>query len=458
MQDRFQSIDDALAVAAKFHNAGDLAKAEVIYRQILQSNPKNTAALHNMGELAYRSRRFEVAVDLLRRCIELDPHNANHLNTFSVALMAVGRADDSFQVCRRVLELDPNFSNARSNLAICHVDRGEINEALAEFRKAIELDPNNACAHDGLGLTLLMTGDLQGGWQEQEWRWRKHDFPAHRYPNAPHWRGEDLNGKTLALYMEQGYGDVFNFCRYVPLLAVRGAKVFIEEVPELGGMLQRSLPGLTGLFPPNHPPVYDYLCSLMSVPLWFGTTLETIPTQEKYLQADPARVEQWRGFFATDPSLKVGIAWAGRPTHNNDLNRSTTLATFGPLAQLPGITFYSLQKGPQAAQAAAPPEGMRIIDLSHRLDNFETTAAVISHLDLVLGVDTVVVHLAAALGKPAWTILPFCPDWRWLLNRSDSPWYPTMRLFRLPRRGDWRAAIIQVAMALGEVLKKKIGK
>jgi tetratricopeptide (TPR) repeat protein len=457
MPDQTYTINDALALAAKFHGAGDLPRAESIYRQILQADPNNSAALHNMGELAYRGRRYELSLELLRRSISIEPNNPNHLNTLAVALMANGRADESYQVCRRVLELNPNFSNARSNLAICHVDRGEIDQALAQFHKAIELDPENACAHDGLGLTLLMTGDLQNGWREQEWRWRKYDFPAHRYPNAVHWRGEDLRGKTLAIYIEQGYGDVFNFCRYVPLLAERGAKVLMEEVPDLGGLMKRSLPGLAGGFPPNQPPAYDYLCSLMSVPLWYGTTLDTIPAQQAYLKADPALLAQWRGFFETDPSLKVGIAWAGRPTHNNDLNRSTTLETFAPLAKVPGVTFYSLQKGPPAAQAALPPAGMRIIDLSQRLDNFEITAAVISHLDLVIGVDTVVVHLAAALGKKAWTILPFCPDWRWLLNRSDTPWYPTMQLFRLPRRGDWAAAMTQVAAALAARSKKKPG-
>jgi Flp pilus assembly protein TadD len=452
------TIDQALAMAAQAHNSGDWSKAEAIYRQILQMQPDNSAALHNMGELAFRARKFEPAFDFLNRAVALEPTNANYINTLAVVLMSLGRQDESFEMCKRVVMLNPNHSNGHSNLAICLINRGMVNESLAHFNRAIELDPNNACAHDGLGLTLLMCGELQLGWREQEWRWRKHDFPPTRYPNAPHWRGEDLKGKTLILYIEQGYGDIFNFCRYVPLLAERGARVYLEEVSELGGLLRRSLPGLAGTFPPNQPPAYDYACPLMSAPMLYGTTLQTIPSNPaspQYLFPDPALVEQWAGFFRTDPNVKVGIAWAGRATHNNDLNRSTVLSTFGPLARVPGVTFYSLQKGPPAAQLSQPPPGMGLVDLSPRLDNFEVTAAILSHLDVVIAVDTVIIHLAAALGRRSWPVLAFCPDWRWLLGRSDSPWYPTIRLFRQPRRGDWAGAIDQVTVALSELQRSK---
>jgi Tfp pilus assembly protein PilF len=450
----YPSSYEALLAAAKFHTAGQWQQAESIYRQVLAREPNNVTALHNMGELAFRLRRYDIGLELLTRAVALDPNDANHVNSLAVVTMSVGRQDESYELCKRAINLNPRFANAHSNLAICLVNRGEMDQALAEFKMAIELDPNNACAHDGLGLTLLMMGDLQNGWREQEWRWLKYDFPPNRYPGTTHWHGEDLAGKTLALYVEQGYGDVFQFCRYVPLLADRGAKVYMESVKELGQLMERSLPGLAGTFPPNQPPPHDFLCPLMSVPMWYGTTLQTIPAPVGYLKPDPREVEAWRGFFSTDPSLKIGIAWAGRPTHNNDLNRSTSLSTFAPLAAVPGVTFYGLQKGPLAAQALQPPAGMRIIDLSSRLTDFEVTTAIISHLDMVIAVDTVVVHIAGALGKPAWPILPFCPDWRWLLVRRDSPWYPTMRLFRQPRRGDWITVIHEVAAALAQVKRK----
>jgi Flp pilus assembly protein TadD len=442
-------------MAAEYHQSGDWTKAETLYRQILQTQPDNAAALHNLGELAFRAKQFPMAMELLKKAVALDPTNANYINTMAVVLMSIGKQDESYEYCKRVVTINPNHSNGHSNLAICLINRGMIDESLSHFHRAIELDPNNACAHDGLGLTLLMIGKLQEGWAEQEWRWKKYDFPPTRYPNAPHWKGEDLNGKRLVLYIEQGYGDVFQFCRYVPLLADRGAKVYMEEVPELGGLLKRSLSGLAGTFPPNQPPEFDYVCPLMSAPMLYGTTLDTIPSKEKYLIPDAALVEQWGGFFRTDPNIKVGIAWAGRPTHNNDLNRSATLATFAGLARVPGVTFYSLQKGPPAAQLSQPPPGMAIVDLSPRLENFEITAAIISHLDVVIAVDTVIVHLAAAIGKRSWPVLAFCPDWRWLLNRSDTPWYPTMRLFRQPTRGNWQGAIDQVTIALNELRPKK---
>jgi hypothetical protein len=302
-----------------------------------------------------------------------------------------------------------------------------------------------------------MSGHLQRGWQEQEWRWKKHDFAPSRFPNVPHWKGEDLNGKTLFIYIEQGYGDVIQLCRYVPLLVQRGARVLLESADELAGLLKNVIgtDGRAALVPVGQtPPHFDFACPLMSIPLWYGTELDTIPANIPYLRPDPKLVESWRPYFQTDPAFKVGLAWAGRPTHANDLNRSTTLSSFFPLAQIPGLSFYSLQKGPSAAQAPAAEPRMRIVDLSPRLDNFDVTAAIISQLDLVIAVDTVVIHLAGAMGKPVWPILAFCPDWRWMLNRSDTPWYPTMRLFRLPRRGDWPAVIENVKNALAHVSRK----
>jgi hypothetical protein len=184
------------------------------------------------------------------------------------------------------------------------------------------------------------------------------------------------------------------------------------------------------------------------VPLWYGTTLETIPVGVPYLHPDPVRVEQWKEFFKSDPNFKVGIAWAGRPSHANDHNRSTTLSSFAPLAQTPGVTFYSLQKDVGNRSAGAVPAGMKLIDLGPRLTDFNVTAAVISNLDLVISVDTAIVHLAGGMGRPVWSLLARCPDWRWMLKRSDTPWYPTMRLFRQPRRRDWPAQMAQVAEAL----------
>jgi tetratricopeptide (TPR) repeat protein len=447
MAQQTYTIPQALEMAVGHHQAGRLADAEAIYRRILEVQPRHPSALHNLAEIACRVRKYDAALDLARQAIAVEPENANNHNTLAVVLFGMGRADESMAACLRALELNPNFSNAHANLGICLADRGDLPASIAAFEKAIELDPNNPYAHDGLGLSLLMSGQLQRGWAEQEWRWDKYTFTPRRLTSERHWKGEDLSGKSIFLYVEQGYGDIIQFCRYVPLLAQRGAGVYLEQIAEMGGLL-RKLPGLSGMAAEGAEK-FDFVCPLMSVPLWFGTNLETIPGHTPYLEADPARAAAWREFFSSDKSFKIGIAWAGRPSHANDHNRSTTLASFAPLADVPQVAFYSLQKG----QSVVVPEGMKLIDLSARLEDFDGTAAAIAQLDLVITVDTAVAHLAGALDKPVWNLLAFCPDWRWMLNRSDTPWYPSMRLFRAPARGDWAGLMRQVK----EALLKRIG-
>ena len=442
------TIEQALAIATQQHLAGDLPQAEAIYRQILQVAPTHPDALHNLGELAYRVKRLDVATDLVTRAIAARPNDALFHNTLAAIHFAAGRPDDSYDECRRAIALNPNLSHPYGNLGNCLADRGDIAGSIAAFEKALALDPNNATAHDGLGLSLLMAGDLQRGWRQQEWRWKKPGFEPQRFAGQPHWQGGDLRGKRLLIYVEQGYGDVFQFCRYIPLLAARGATVLLETVPEIQ-TLMAGLPGVAEVFiGGRNPPACDLVCSLMSLPLWYGTTLETVPAQVPYLSADAALVAQWAEFFRPTGGLKVGIAWAGRPTHSNDHHRSTTFETFAALADVAGVTFYSLQKGPAAAQAAPAPAGMNLVALGDRLPDFSTTAAVVANLDLVIAVDTAIVHLAGALARPVWTLLPFCPDWRWMLQRDDSPWYPTMRLFRGTRRNDWPGIMGRVKTAL----------
>jgi Glycosyltransferase family 9 (heptosyltransferase) len=293
-----------------------------------------------------------------------------------------------------------------------------------------------------------MDGQLQEGWREQEWRWKKYDFIPRRFADRPQWDGSSLAGKTIRLLVEQGYGDMFQFCRYVPLLADQGASVLLETVPDIYALMSRlrGVGKLIRTVEESQP--FDFVCPLMSVPLLYGTDLGTIPAQVPYLQPDPVLLEQWREFFAAEGNLKVGIAWAGRPTHANDHNRSTTLAAFAPLLRQQGVTFYSLQKGTPGDPIRRPALVSGVVDLSDRLTDFDQTAAAIAALDLIISVDTALVHLAGAMARPVWTLLPFSPDWRWMLHREDSPWYPTMRLFRLPRRKDWAAVMEKAAEAL----------
>jgi hypothetical protein len=301
-----------------------------------------------------------------------------------------------------------------------------------------------------------MRGDFERGWAEYEWRWKLQGIdPANGPFSKPLWDGSDLHGRRILLQGEQGLGDTIQFVRYVSEIAARGGRVLLSSKFELQRLFAH-LKGIEQYIPPNEAiPPYDLHCPLMSLPLRLKTTLSTIPAPIPYLQAEARLAAQWREKLLSEPNLKVGICWAGSPVHTNDRNRSTVLESFAPLSRVSGVTYYSLQKGAAASQASRPPEGMRLIDLSPQLDSFDDTAAVISNLDLLISVDTSLVHLAGAMGRPVWTLLPFFSDWRWMLDRSDSPWYPTMRLFRQPRRGDWTTPIRQIIEAIPAFLSQR---
>jgi tetratricopeptide (TPR) repeat protein len=451
------TIDEAIKLAVQHHQAGRLPEAEGIYRQVLGAVPNHPVALHNLGQIAYTVRKFDVAIDLLTRAIAAEPRDANSYNTLSAVYFAVGRVEDSIAACHHALELNPNLSHAYSNLGNAIVAQGNMKGGIEAFERSLALDANNPIAHDGLGATLLLLGDLQRGWREREWRWQKPDFEQDRFAGKPRWEGSDLNGKTILLLVEQGYGDVFQFSRYATLLAARGAKVLMEVVPDihrlmstLAGVSQLVIAGLTR-------PACDFVSPLMSVPLWYGISLETIPATVPYLAADARLAESFQAkCFRADKNLKVGLVWAGRPTHSNNHNRSMKLTDFAALGEVPGVTFYSLQKGDAAIQARTPPAGMKMVDLSVGLTDFNWTAGAVAGLDLVIAVDTAVCHLAGALGKSVWVLLPFVPDWRWMLDREDTPWYPTMRLFRQSQVSDWAPVVQRVRNELAAmVLSRK---
>jgi hypothetical protein len=439
------TVDQAIQVAVQNHQAGRLPEAENLYRQVLAVVPNHPVALHNLGQIAYSVRKFDVAVELLQQSIASQPNDANSYNTLGATLFALGKVEESELACRKALQLAPRNSAARANLGNALVGRGDTAGAIAEFETAIAIEPGNAIAHDGLGATLLMVGDLQRGWREWEWRWLKPNYEKNRFPHIPRWDGSDLAGKRLLLMVEQGYGDVFQFARYAPLLKARGATVIMEVVPDIHRLMS-SLSGvdewvIAGL----QIPQVDLVTPLMSVPLWYGTTLETIPAQVPYLAADSRLAESFQAkYFRADPNLKVGLVWAGRPSHPNDHNRTMTLASLAPLAEIPGITFYSLQKGEASKEIRSAPPRMKIVDLSVGLTDFNWTAAAVAGLDLIITVDTSISHLGGALAKPVWVLVPFVPDWRWLLNRDDTPWYPTLRLFRQQTLRNWTDVIQRV--------------
>ena len=307
-----------------------------------------------------------------------------------------------------------------------------------------------------LALALLLQGRFAEGWEAYESRRQIRRIARDPGFVQPFWDGSPLGGRRILLTSEQGFGDTIQFVRYAPLVAARGGRVLLQCKPEL----KRLLAGQCGIeqvvTPGDATPAFDVWCLLMSLPHLLGTTLQTIPAQVPYLTPDPHLIDKWGKRTAHEPAgLKVGLVWAGGAHNKNDRVRSLSLGALAPLAQVPGVRFYSLQKGAASDQARTPPAGMEMTDWTPELADFADTAALVANLDLVISVDTAVAHLAGAIGKPVWVLLPLSPDFRWLLNRDDSPWYPTVRLFRQPTRGDWASVIERVRRALHQLSSER---
>ena len=416
------TIQQAFDLAVQHHQAGRLQEAEQLYRQVLAQQPEHARAMQFLGVIAHEFGRNDLALDLIRRAIALNPNSAQAHNNLGNILKA----------------------------------NGQLDEAVAAYRRAIALNPDLPEAHHNLAYALLTRGDFQRGGEEFEWRSKCKDLPPPRNFAQPQWDGRPLEGRTLLLHAEQGFGDALQFIRYVPLMARRGGRIIIECPAGLQRLFQTIAGGCQIVAAGQPLPGFDLHCPLLSLPRVFGTNLANIPKDVPYLHADAEDARRWQHRLAGYSSIvRVGLAWAGNPTHKNDRNRSIKLARLAPLGQLPGVSFISLQKGDAAAEAKTPPPGMELIDWTEELKDFADTAALIANLDLVIAVDTAVVHLAGAMGKPVWTLLPFVADWRWLLDRQDSPWYPSMRLFRQPSIGDWDGVITRVAEALSLWIKNR---
>jgi hypothetical protein len=302
-------------------------------------------------------------------------------------------------------------------------------------------------------LAYLMLGDFQRGWPEYESRWLCKTFPSPlRYTQHPLWRGEPLDGKRILIHTEQGFGDTLQFVRYVPMVAQRGGQVILQVQTALHRLLKETRGAAQVVAHDLSPDQFDVQCPMWSLPLAFGTALATIPPSTPDLFIDPVQSQRWRdrlqSIHQPNDRMNVGLVWSGSPNFTHNYRRSTKLAGLALLAGLAGITFISLQKGPAAAQAAKPPASMRLVDWTGELNDFADTAALISQLDLVITTDTGVAHLAALMGKPTWILLMYAPDFRWLRGREDSPWYPSVRLFRQPAPGDWETPIRRMVDAL----------
>jgi tetratricopeptide (TPR) repeat protein len=366
-------------------------------------------------------------------------------------LAGKGDRETAAVLLRLIVEADPAYAGGWVNLGVLHYEQGRYEAALACYERAQAIDPDFALAQYNEGLIRLLTGDFARGWAKYEGRLRLKEVPA--LPpgfTQPRWSGEDLGGGTLLLHAEQGFGDTIQFCRYVAL-AARRARVILSVPPPLIRLLS-GLPGIAGFVRRGEPiPAFDRYCSLLSLPYLFGTTAETVPAEIPYLAAEPAAIAAWRDRLP--PAVcRIGIVWQGNPKAELDRGRSFPLACFEAIARLPGVALISLQKGAGLEQVEDLGDRVPVIllgaDFDEGPDAFIDTAAVIAQLDLVIACNSAVAHLAGALGRPVWLALRRWPDWRWLLDRDDSPWYPSMRLFRQARDGDWTETFDRIAAAL----------
>jgi tetratricopeptide (TPR) repeat protein len=345
--------------------------------------------------------------------------------------------DKATAAAEKAIALKPSLAEAHLCLGAALANRGQFDRAIAVYRDAIRIRPEYPAAHLNLALALLVTGNLEQGWPEYEWRQRCAAALAPRQFSQPAWNGENLDGKTILLHAEQGFGDAIHFIRYLPMVAKMGGKILLECQPPLIRLFQ-NFPGIERIIPAGQASGhFDLHCALPSLPLMFRTALDSIPAPIPYLAADPHAVESWRTRIdQSGKQLQIGLVWAGSSENRNDRNRSIPLAKFSPLANPDRLRFHGLQVAPPPANP-----GISVIDWSNHIKDFADTAALIANLDLIISVDTSVAHLAAAMGKKVWLLLPFPPDWRWLLDRTDSPWYPTIRLFRQHTPGDWDSVI-----------------
>jgi tetratricopeptide (TPR) repeat protein len=452
-----QEFAQLLALAGEHEAAGRLDEAEALLNRLLAGNQDRPRALHLLGIVAFRKGRMEEAVGYVERAITLMPNVALFQRNLCEMYRKLRRHDAALLAGLRAVELDPNDIHAHHNLGVLHYHRLEPREAIECAETALKLDRDMPGAHFGIAEACLLQGNFERGWEEYEWRFKLGNAAPLMPPtDRPQWDGKKLpRGQTLLLIADQGYGDVIQFSRYIPWAAEHCSDIAVACSGELHPVI-RQFPGVGRIFDHwDSKPDFASWLPLSGLPRLARTRLENIPASIPYLWADRAKVASWaERLWALSPQgyRRIGIVWAGRPTHSNDDNRSTPLATFTPLAELPQVTLVSLQKGATQAQIGTYWGRAPLINLGPEIQDYGDTMAILESLELVVTVDTSVGHLAGAMGKPVWIMLPYAPDWRWLVGRDDSPWYPTARLFRQSAARDWQPVVAKIATEMARAL------
>jgi tetratricopeptide (TPR) repeat protein len=447
----FAEAHDNLGTAHMY--LGQTNEAIACFREALRLNPNFASAWGNLGNALARQENFEEAISCYQKANRLNPSDAKASNNLGNVFEWQNKLEEATRHYEQALLLEADCAETYSNLATVHMRQGQTDKAFAAFDRALDIDPKLSGARLNRAQLHLLLGDFEQGWPDWELRTSQSDEKG-RHFTEPRWDGSDLNGKTILLHAERGLGDTLQFIRYAPLVKARGVTVVVECQPELLPLLA-SVAGIDQLVGSGSPlPSFDIQAPLLSLPGILHTQLSSIPASIPYLQAASELVKCWRAALTTGVgrSFKVGIAWQGNAAYRYDRQRSIPMKHFGMLAQLGGVELISLQKGPAADQLATLKSQLPIVDLGRKLDEtagaFMDTAAVMMNIDLVITSDTAIAHLAGALGVPVWVALPLVPDWRWLLEREDSPWYPTMRLFRQRRPGRWEDVFERIAFEL----------
>ncbi len=424
------------------HERKQFDEAITNYKRAIQLDPNLSDAHNNLGNSLKEKGLFDEAVTCYTKALQMTPDRADVYYNLGIVLKEKGSVDEAIDNYMKAIQFYPGYIDAYNNLGIAFKENGQLDKAINCFKDALQINSNDVVTHWNLSLVLLLSGNFKEGWKEYEWRLKVKDF-YHPDFCCPISNESDMEGRTILLHAEQGFGDTIQFIRYAPLVAQRGAEVIVRCQKELASLLQ-GVKGIAMVIDYDKQlPDFDFYCPLLSLPLFFGTTLENVPGETPYINADRILVQKWKNRIKdADPKLKVGLVWAGRE------QRSFSLEFFLPLLEIGNICFYSLQKGEAAKQAKNSPYDLKLIDYTEELNDFSDTAALLDNLDLIISIDTAVAHLAGALGKSVWTLLPFAPDWRWMLNRGYSPWYATMRLFRQPSNGDWKSVISKIIVEL----------
>ncbi|HEY2413854.1 MAG TPA: tetratricopeptide repeat-containing glycosyltransferase family protein [Pirellulaceae bacterium] len=426
------------------------------FEHALALKPDYVGAINNLGNALRATGRVEQALKRFNEALLVEPSLPAIHNNLGLAQRELGNTEEAFHCFQRAISIDPCNAESFNNLGAVYRDLGQHTQAAECFTRALTLNPTYADAHFNRATHWLLHGDFAHGWKEYEWRWQRKDFPSRGAPELV-WDGRTLSGHRLLLHAEQGLGDTIQFARYAALCKNRGATVVFAAQKPLVALLA-GCPGIDELTDLEcAAPPFHFHAPLMSLPNIFGTSLDAVPAKVPYLTPSPLLKQSWMQRLGAFDGIKIGIAWQGNASFVADRYRSIPLSEFAPLAAVSGVTLVSLQKGPGTEQLRDAKLPFSIVNFGDRLDAsgaFADTAAIMTNLDLIVTSDSAIAHLAGALAIPTWLALPLSPDWRWLLSRADSPWYPTLRLFRQGKRGDWKAVFDEMANTLVNRLSK----